>query len=135
VGLNAALRALSDVSKSPQDRKQLVQDLLDTGLPAFEKQLRQMQKNIAAAGPQPPSASPPPRDEWGRMESCGRVVLGLCEVFLPLSVPWMVSEEEVFRAVVRGYGDYLRRACAAHDAETRFCHGLCPFRKQSAPRN
>ena len=61
MGLDAALRALSDVSKSPQDRKQLVQDLLDTGLPAFEKQLGQMQKNIAAAGPQPPSANPPPR--------------------------------------------------------------------------
>ena len=41
------------MSKSPQDRKQLVQGLLDTGLPAFEKQLRQMQNNIAAASPPP----------------------------------------------------------------------------------
>jgi len=44
-----------------QDRKQLIQDLLETSLPAFEKQLREMQKNIAAAPPPPPSASPPPR--------------------------------------------------------------------------
>jgi pimeloyl-ACP methyl ester carboxylesterase len=32
--------------KMPQDRKQLVQDLLETGLPAFEKQLREMQVSI-----------------------------------------------------------------------------------------
>jgi non-heme chloroperoxidase len=47
--------------KQPKDPKQLVQDLLETSLPAFEKQLREMQKNIAAAPAPAPSASPPPR--------------------------------------------------------------------------
>ena len=47
--------------KMPQDPKQLVQELLETSLPAFEKQLRETQKNIAAAPPRPPSTGPPPR--------------------------------------------------------------------------
>lgn len=47
--------------KMPQDPKQLIQDLLETSLPKFEKQLREMQKFIAAAPPPPPSAGPPPR--------------------------------------------------------------------------
>jgi non-heme chloroperoxidase len=47
--------------KGPRDPKQLVQDLLETSFPAFEKQLRQMQKNIAGAASPPPSAGPPPR--------------------------------------------------------------------------
>jgi non-heme chloroperoxidase len=47
--------------KGPPGPQQLIQDLLENSLPAFEKQLRQMQKNIAAAPPPPPSAGPPPR--------------------------------------------------------------------------
>jgi non-heme chloroperoxidase len=47
--------------KMPEDRKQLIRDLLETSLPAFEKQLSEMQKSIAAAPPPPPSAGPPPR--------------------------------------------------------------------------
>jgi len=47
--------------KRPQDPKQLVQELLESSLPAFEKQLREVQKNIVAAPPPAPSAVPPPR--------------------------------------------------------------------------
>ncbi len=47
--------------KMPQDPKQFIQDLLENSLPMFEKDLRELQKNIAAAPPPSPSAGPPPR--------------------------------------------------------------------------
>jgi pimeloyl-ACP methyl ester carboxylesterase len=47
--------------KMPRDPRQLVQDLLENSLPVFEKQLREMQKNLAAAPPPPASAGPPPK--------------------------------------------------------------------------
>jgi pimeloyl-ACP methyl ester carboxylesterase len=47
--------------KMPQDPKQLIQDLLENSLPMFEKDLRELQKNIAAAPTPSPSSGPPPR--------------------------------------------------------------------------
>jgi pimeloyl-ACP methyl ester carboxylesterase len=46
--------------KLPHDPKQLIQDLLETSLPALERELREMNKNLADAPPPPPSAEPPP---------------------------------------------------------------------------
>jgi non-heme chloroperoxidase len=47
------------MSKMPPDPKPLIQELLETSLPAFEKDLREMQKNLPAA-PSAPSAPPQP---------------------------------------------------------------------------
>jgi pimeloyl-ACP methyl ester carboxylesterase len=63
IDLNDLERKLEQLEpgQRPRDPKQLVQDLLETSLPAFEKQLREMQKNISDAPPPPASAGPPPR--------------------------------------------------------------------------
>jgi non-heme chloroperoxidase len=63
IDLNDFERKLEQLEpgQRPRDPKQLVHDLLETSLPAFEKQLREMQKNISDAPPPPASAGPPPR--------------------------------------------------------------------------
>ena len=50
--------------KRPPDPRQLVHDLLETSLPMIEKELREMQKNLAEQPPAPPSAGPPPRPQF-----------------------------------------------------------------------
>jgi pimeloyl-ACP methyl ester carboxylesterase len=47
--------------KMPPDPSQLIHDLLETTLPTLERELREMQKNLAEAPPPSPSAGPPPR--------------------------------------------------------------------------
>ena len=46
-------------AKLSQDPKPLIKELLETSLPAFEKELREMQKNLQAA-PQPSAPAQPP---------------------------------------------------------------------------
>ena len=48
--------------KMPSDPRPLIHDLLETTLPAIEKELREMQKNLA--DDPPPSAGPPPRPQF-----------------------------------------------------------------------
>jgi non-heme chloroperoxidase len=46
--------------KGPRDPKPLVKELLEIGLPGLEKDLLEMEKNLADAPPQPPPGSLPP---------------------------------------------------------------------------
>jgi non-heme chloroperoxidase len=49
-----------EISNMPQDPRPLIQDLLETSLPAFEKDLREMQKDLQTTPPPPAPAQPPP---------------------------------------------------------------------------
>ena len=50
--------------KVPPDPSKLIHDLLETTLPTVERELREMQKNLAEAPPPAPSAGPPPRPQF-----------------------------------------------------------------------
>lgn len=63
-----------DAGNLPRDPKPLIRELLETSLPAFEKDLRELQKNLQApppqAGPPLPPAPPPPIPNRGVGDHC-----------------------------------------------------------------
>jgi len=62
IDLNELRSKLAEMEfgKLPQDPRPLVQELLETTLPAFERDLRKLQQDMASSPP-PTSAGPPPR--------------------------------------------------------------------------
>jgi len=66
IDLNDGMAKLEQLmpGKQPPDPRRLVQDLLETSLPAIEKQLREMQKNLADQPTPSASAGPPPRPQF-----------------------------------------------------------------------
>lgn len=66
----------------PADPKALVRELLETTLPGFEKDLRQMQKRLEIAPPLPPQPGPPPE-----MPPLQRAMLAGMQKYTDIRVP------------------------------------------------
>jgi non-heme chloroperoxidase len=66
----------------PPDPKALVRELLETTLPRFEKDLRQMQKRLEIAPPLPPQPGPPPE-----MPPLQRAILAGMQKYTDIRVP------------------------------------------------
>lgn len=66
----------------PPDPKALVRELLETTLPGFEKDLRQMQKRLEIAPPLPPLLGPPPE-----MPPLQRAMLAGMQKYTDIRVP------------------------------------------------
>jgi non-heme chloroperoxidase len=65
--------------KEPRDQPQLVQDLLQTSLPAFEKDLQEVQKNLQSARPAtptPPAPTAADRESFAAFRSWQKRVYG-----------------------------------------------------------
>jgi non-heme chloroperoxidase len=64
-------------ANTPQDEKQLVQELLQMSLPAFERDLKEQQLEIQASPPTPPSPTAADQESFGALNSWRKRVYGV----------------------------------------------------------
>ncbi len=92
--------------KGPQDLRPLVAELLDTILPGFERDLREMQKNLS----DPPSAGPPPQ-----MPPIAQAIMRGMQKYTDIPVPVLAIYAVPHATTQRFKDDAARAAAEARD--------------------